>query len=185
MKIKLNLDNLKIDNLYYGGNQDWYNSYFKRLAGCGPTTAATIIMYEEKKAYNKQEFINLMNTFWKYITPGMMGVDSVDKYKMGFDKFINATKLSYSSKILNLNNTNLGEVKNYLIDAITNDHPVAFLNLNHGSEKNIDSWHWSTIVGINTDTLDIDICDEGYIKTINIGSWYESTKGNGSFIYYF
>ena len=63
MKITLNLDNLKIDNLYYGGNQDWYNSYFKRLAGCGPTTASTIIMYEEKKAYTKEEFINLMNTF--------------------------------------------------------------------------------------------------------------------------
>ena len=64
MKVTLNINYLLVDN-YYGGNQDWYNSYLKRLAGCGPTTAATITMYELNKInyhrYTKNEFILLMN----------------------------------------------------------------------------------------------------------------------------
>ena len=51
IETKLNYEYLKIFNSieYYGGTQEWYNSYLKRMAGCGPTTASTIIMYENRK----------------------------------------------------------------------------------------------------------------------------------------
>ena len=187
MKITLSIDYLLIDNYYYGGNQDWYNSYIKRLAGCGPTTASTITMYELNKNYSKKEFIKLMNDLWNYITPGMMGVDSVEKYQKGYDKYLKDNKLDISkSKVLYLDNSTIIDIENYLTEALNSNHPVAFLNLNNGSEKEIDSWHWTTIVSLEkiSNNLFVEVCDEGYLKRINLSSWLE-TSGRGSFIYYY
>ena len=191
MKVSLNLNNLIIDHNYYGGNQDWYNSYIKRLAGCGPTTASTITMYElnknNYKEYTKEEFIILMQELWNYITPGMRGVDTVSKYKDGYDKYLKTSNLELSkSKILILEDSSIDEVEDYLIEAINSDHPVAFLNLNNGSENQIDSWHWTTIVSIEKNDTDIyvNVCDEGLLKKVNLSNWIK-TSNNGSFIYYY
>ena len=191
MKVSLNINNLLIDHNYYGGDQDWYNSYIKRLAGCGPTTASTITMYESDKSnyheYTKKEFIVLMKDLWKYITPGMMGVDTVDKYKDGYDKYLKTSNLNISkSKILILDTASIDEIEKYLQEAIKTDHPVAFLNLNNGSEKQIDSWHWTTIVSLENinNNLYVEICDEGLLKKVNLSNWL-NTSSRGSFIYYY
>ncbi len=191
MKVSLNINNLLIDHNYYGGNQDWYNSYIKRLAGCGPTTASTITMYELNKLnyheYTKKEFISLMKDLWKYITPGMMGVDTVNKYKDGYDKYLKTSNLNISkSKILILDTASIDEIEKYLQEAIKTDHPVAFLNLNNGSEKQIDSWHWTTIVSLENinNNLYVEICDEGLLKKVNLSNWL-NTSSRGSFIYYY
>ena len=191
MKVSLNINNLLIDHNYYSGDQDWYNSYIKRLAGCGPTTASTITMYELNKLnyheYTKKEFISLMKDLWKYITPGMMGVDTVDKYKDGYDKYLKTSNLNISkSKILILDTASIDEIENYLQEAIKADHPVAFLNLNNGSEKQIDSWHWTTIVSLENinNNLYVEICDEGLLKKVNLSNWL-NTSSRGSFIYYY
>ena len=190
MKVSLNKDNLLIDNYYYGGNQDWYSTYFKRLAGCGPTTASTITMYELNKSnyknYSKKEFILLMNELWNYITPGMMGVDKVEKYQKGYNKYLKTSSLELSnSKILEFNNSGIDDIKEYIEEALKLDHPIAFLNLNNGSEKQIDSWHWTTIVSIEyiNDNIIVEICDEGLLKKFNLTKWL-NTSSNGSLIYY-
>ena len=190
MKVSLNKDNLLIDNYYYGGNQDWYSTYFKRLAGCGPTTASTITMYELNKSnyknYSKKEFILLMNELWNYITPGMMGVDKVEKYQKGYNKYLKTSNLELSnSKILEFSNSGIDDIKDYIEEALKLDHPIAFLNLNNGSEKQIDSWHWTTIISIEyiNDNTIVEICDEGLLKKFNLTKWL-NTSGNGSLIYY-
>ena len=48
----LDLELLKIkdsieDYTYFGGNQEWFETKWRRMSGCGPTTASTIIMYED------------------------------------------------------------------------------------------------------------------------------------------
>lgn len=50
----LNLDYLKIEGnnenyIYYGGDQEWFKTAWRRISGCGPTTASAIIMYENRK----------------------------------------------------------------------------------------------------------------------------------------
>ncbi len=37
------------DYTYFGGNQEWFETKWRRMSGCGPTTASTIIMYEDIK----------------------------------------------------------------------------------------------------------------------------------------
>ena len=95
LETKLNYDNLIIESSikYYGGRQEWYRRYWQRMAGCGPTTASTITMYEKRKnnltgEYNKSDFIKLMEELWEYITPGAMGLNKVEYYAEGFDRYI-------------------------------------------------------------------------------------------------
>ena len=77
----LNLDYLKIEGnnenyIYYGGDQEWFKTAWRRISGCGPTTASAIIMYENRKndiegvkKYSKSKFLDLMNDIWNFITP--------------------------------------------------------------------------------------------------------------------
>ena len=194
MKIKLNYENLLIDNIYYGGNQEWYKTHIKRLSGCAPTTASTITMYEkrkeESKNYTKEEFKRLMHNMWNYITPGIMGVNKAEIYTSGYDRFIRNNNMKlYNKNILHIDKNKKitkEEALLFLIESLKNDHPVAFLNLDNGKETNIESWHWVTIVGMNYEEgiLSATICDEGYLKDINLGLWLETTT-YGDFIYYY
>ena len=117
----------------------------------------------------------------------MRGVDTVSKYKDGYDKYLKTSNLELSkSKILILEDSSIDEVEDYLVEAINSDYPVAFLNLNNGSENQIDSWHWTTIVSIEKEDSDIyvNVCDEGLLKKVNLSNWIK-TSNNGSFIYYY
>lgn len=198
-EIKLDYEKFKVGNKkeYYGGNQEWYKKYFQRLAGCGPTTASAIIMYEKRKVKElkntKSEFLNLMEEVWNYITPGNMGVNKVEYFKNGFDKYLKDNNLTFESSILeipkskNKRPTNI-ELFDYLKSSITSDHPIAFLNLDHGKEKRLESWHWVLIIGITYDKeesiINANIADQGEIKTINLTLWLETTLLGGGFIYY-
>lgn len=198
-EIKLNYELLKIDDNTYGGDQEWYKKYIQRLSGCAPTTASTIIMYEKRMKdnsikYTKKEFLELMEDMWNYITPGKFGVNKLDYYSQGFVKYINDNNISLNEKVELLisknkkNRPSNEEVYNYIFCALENNHPVAFLNLNNGKEKLLDSWHWVCIVEIkyekDTDTLNSIITDGGILKEINLGLWLLTSNKEGGFIYF-
>ncbi len=191
---KLEYKYLLIDNKYYGGNQEWYSNIFHKKAGCGPTTASTITMYENKTNYSKKEFIELMEEMWNYLTPGLMGLNKIDYFDEGYKKYIKDHILKLKeSKILKIsksknNRPTINELCEFINDSIKQDHPVAFLNLNNGEETLLDSWHWVTIVGIEYNEIDTllyaNIVDEGLLKTINLGLWLETTNNEGGFVYF-
>lgn len=196
---RLNYDFLIVEDeseKYFGGDQDWYKSFWKRLAGCGPTTASTITMYETRKIegtanYTKLQFIDLMNTMWQYVTPREKGVSSTDIYTEGYDRYIKENSINLSEhKVMNIepNGHSIIEVFEFLSKAIDNNHPIAFLNLDNGGIKALESWHWVTIVGISyngsTNELYATIADGEEKKEINLGIWLEKTTKGGGFVYY-
>jgi hypothetical protein len=89
---------------------------------------------------------------------------------------------------LKSNRPRLTEVLNFLEEAFDNDVPVAFLNLCNGDEKNLERWHWVTVVSLNVsdDGRDafVDILDSGIIKKIDLGLWYDTTTLGGGFVYF-
>jgi hypothetical protein len=51
----------------------------------------------------------------------------------------------------------------------------------------LDSWHWVTVVGIETspkDELYLDIFDAGKLISVNLDHWYAKTKKGGGFVVY-
>lgn len=204
---KLNLEYFKIEGnienyIYYGGNQEWFKTNWRRISGCGPTTASAIIMYENRKnniqysiKYTKSKFLDLMNDVWNFITPIKgKGVNTIELFFEGFEKYIkqkqNKEVKSIFLKIpkeFEYRQENK-EVFNFLYEALEKNHPIAFLNLDNGQESNLHRWHWVTIVGILYDDisnkLEVTIADEGMLKKINLGLWIKTTKNEGGFVYF-
>ena len=149
-----NLDILKINRrhrLYYGGSQEWFFNFFKKQAGCGPTTATNLFIYLAKTddyfknlfqdEINYDNVLKMMHQVWKDITPGMMGVNRVDilengaqKYAKGHDVTINT--LSFTVEPYK---SNEHDIKDFLVEQLSHNRPVAFLNLSSDEDSPADS----------------------------------------------
>ena len=172
------------------------------MSGCGPTTASTIIMYEDLKNnidklqhYSKLRFLDLMNDVWDFITPQIgKGVNTIELFLEGFKKYIKVRQdKDVKSIFLKVpkkfeDRPSNKEVFEFLYEGLEKEHPIAFLNLDNGDEKNLDAWHWVAIVGILyddlNDDLEVTISDEGILKKINLNLWLATTKNEGGFVYF-
>jgi hypothetical protein len=71
-------------------------------------------------------------------------------------------------------------------EALNNDTPVAFLNLEHGDVSNLESWHWVTIIALEYEPdgskAFAKILDGGTVKRIELSLWHQTTKMGGGFV---
>lgn len=183
--------------LCYGSNQDWFRTRWRRLSGCGPSAAANILFYQDKKenaqccGNTKQDLFRYMETAWDSITPERTGISSAELFckKLQLFEKRNGRKIAY--KLLNIPPKSppaLKEVVDFIAAALEKDLPVAFLNLCNGQERRLDKWHWVTIVSISyseaLESVTAEIYDAGESKEINLKLWLETTKKGGGFVYF-
>ncbi len=181
----------------WGGNQIWYTKPWQRQAGCGPTTSSNLVWYLSKtqerfqqlwpyKNYNRANMIKLMEELWSYITPGMMGVNNTSIFIDGAVEFGKSRGIELLPEVLDIPLTKklrpeYHEVKDFLHSAFSNNLPVAFLNLNNGSLRNLESWHWVTLISANED-LKAEMIDQGNRIEIDLKKWLDTTKMGGGFV---
>ena len=83
---------------YRGGNQEWYRDLWQRRAGCGPTTAATLLAYLSQThpslaplrplaGGTRTGFAQYMQARWPYVTPGARGLDKPESLVLGCRSF--------------------------------------------------------------------------------------------------
>jgi len=192
----------KTYKIYYGCMQDWYQKFWQRLSGCGPTVATNIILYinhnrynfETGKSYNKKKnCVVLMNEVWNYVTPTRRGVNTTKIFYEGIISYAKLKEISLEYRIIDIPKDkslrpNVSEVLDFIENSLQNDSPVAFLNLNNGEEKNLDKWHWVTIISleyeIDQSVINVEILDEGIVKRIDLLLWYKTTTLGGGFVYF-
>ena len=64
-------------NFSFGYDQEWYEDAWKRLAGCGPTTATQVISYvlfrdghlSLTNYADGEQALKRMNQVWEYVRP--------------------------------------------------------------------------------------------------------------------
>jgi len=187
-------------SIHYGCNQEWYMTEWQRRSGCGPTVVTNIMHYLnclQSRAnlgltlLPKSEALSMMEEVWQHVTPTNQGISTT---KLLYDYVINYAK----AKTLNLKLSLIDIQENRLLrpefhdlllfldNALINDTPIAFLNLDNGDEKLLDSWHWVTIISLeyaaDESTAVIDILDEGLIKKIDLAKWFRTTMLGGGFV---
>jgi hypothetical protein len=134
-----------------------------------------------------------MEEIWKYVTPTKQGIPTT---KMFYEALFNYTK----AKGLNVEygfcdvhedkfrRPELSEIIDFLESALIKDAPVAFLNLCNGEVKNLDKWHWVTIISMeyteDKNNAFVNILDEGLIKNIDLALWRKTTTLGGGFVYF-
>lgn len=187
---------------YYGYHQECYSTEWQRLSGCGPSAASNIIFYMnhtsctlklENSLIRTENCLQLMEEIWEYVTPTSEGIPTT---KIFYDDVISYTKskgMNVEYTVCDLledkaNRPDLNKILNFLEGALLKDSPIAFLNLCNGQLKNLDPWHWVTIIsleyGEDGNNSFVYILDEGIIKRIDLELWYNTTTLGGGFVYF-
>lgn len=185
---------------YYGGWQEWYGAWWKRMSGCGPTAVANIMSYFRRSRtgadtalapLTKSEFQELMDDVWKYVTPGMQGIPSTAALKKGVLSYIATKQFEIIPEELDIPKRRIyrpdfNNLLAFIAASLTNDMPVAFLSLDKGGEDLLDTWHWVTILSLqyaeDGSTAFADIADEGKLLHVNLRKWFDTTKLGGGFV---
>lgn len=184
--------------VYSGANQDWYKKFWQRMAGCGPTNASHLIWYlagsrkgcrglVTEDSPTKEGFRELMDVVWRYVTPGYRGVNGTNILVGGVRRYGEERGFRFRFKVMDVDieryhRPSEEEMRSFLTDAMQKDRPVAFLNLNNGEERNLDRWHWVTLVAYNTDTETAVMYDQGKSRSIDLALWLRTTTLGGGFV---
>lgn len=176
----------------FGFNQQWYKKPWQRMAGCGPTVAANIILYSRKSTgISKNEGLQIMDEMWEHVTPTIKGVNTTNIFYKGLLSFANSKKANLFYDAVDVPKKkdirpSFDNVISFIKNSLENDIPLAFLNLCNGKETNLDEWHWVTLVSLeyeeNLNSANIEILDESIIKTIDLLLWYNTTTLGGGFV---
>lgn len=183
---------------YRGGDQEWYPDLWQRRAGCGPTTAAALLAYlsQTRPALaplrplaggTRTGFAQYMQALWPYVTPGARGLDKPESLVLGCRSFALSRGCRLEGEILKIprrreDRPTPAACRNFLLRALDNDCPVAFLNYSNGSLPNLDSWHWVPLIAL-TEGEEVLLCtvlDEGAEKVIDLALWLETTLLGGA-----
>ena len=183
---------------YRGGDQEWYPDLWQRRAGCGPTTAAALLAYlsQTRPALaplrplaggTRTGFAQYMQALWSYVTPGARGLDKPESLVLGCRSFALSRGCRLEGEILKIprrreDRPTPAACRDFLLRALDNDCPVAFLNYSNGSLPNLDSWHWVPLIAL-TEGEEVLLCtvlDEGEEKVIDLALWLETTLLGGA-----
>lgn len=182
---------------YMGGSQNWFHDSWKRMSGCGPTTASGMLWYLARSRQNSalceiggadmSIFLKLMDIVFGYITPGMMGVNSTGIFVDGVVGYGNSRGVKLQTRVLDISpavckRPDSEALCDFILQSLSEDLPLAFLNLSNGSLVNLDNWHWVMIVALEPHSMTATICDQGGTKEISLGEWLNTTALGGGLV---
>lgn len=146
-------------HLYYGGDQHWFRNRFRRLAGCAPTSGANLAAFmrigtkpdmispDGDPVWTMDHFLDLMDTMYQYLKPGMRGFPHSTIYQEKFLKFAADRGVALVTT-RRKGWPNEDEPFSFVKDNIDRDTPVVLLVLKHSApEIEENTWHWMTITG--------------------------------------
>jgi len=187
--------------ILYGYSQSWYKTSFQRTRGCGPTAAAMLLMYLNRReleplpyqSHSISSITEVLENVWSFVTPGwLLGLNSTGKFCKGVETLVRYYGLNWRWHKLSITafgskRASLSQVIKFLEEGIASDCPIAFLNLHKGQVKALESWHWITLVSLFYDANQkryMATCyDGGYSITFDVGLWLETTRLGGGFVY--
>lgn len=187
------------NQLFYGCNQDWYPKARQRRAGCGPSVFSNILLYLFYENYGtemgiyKENAMQLMDDIWEYVTPTLLGVYSTEIFVKGALAYADEKGIDLAYAVFDITEgknfrPDLEEIVRFIQSGLKQGVPVAFLNLCSGSAKNVDRWHWMTLVSLErqalNDVIFVKFIDNGEIKETDLKVWYDTTTLGGGLVYF-
>ncbi|GMA97681.1 hypothetical protein [Pelosinus sp. IPA-1] len=185
----------------YGYNQEWYKTSFQRTRGCGPTAAAMLLLYLNRRVkealpyqgHSIPAITKVLEDVWNFVTPGwLLGLNSTNKFCRGTEALLRHYRLAWQCQVLSIpmfrsSRPPLMKVVKFLEEGIASDCPIAFLNLHKGRENALESWHWIVLIALSYDKEQkryIATCyDGGRLVTFDVAIWLETSKFGGGFVY--
>ena len=183
-----------------GADQEWFLDAWQRKAGCGPTTAATILAYLAaenprlsplaQSDFSAHGFVTYMDAVWQHVTPTNRGLHKLGLFTEGAMAFaaahgctLRSRKLPIASR-LDCQRPSLKTCIDFMVNALRQNQPIAFLNYSNGAESRLDSWHWVPIIALEetAETCTCTILDAGKEFSIDFALWHKTTKLGGGLV---
>ncbi len=179
------------EKLHLGGDQHWYKAKFHSLSGCGPTTAATILvylaenfeccrnLYAYKFSAKKEDFIRHMDEVRDYVKPGINGLTSKTYFACELRRFAQTRDIQIKTKLIN-KNFNVDEAYEKIKVSIDKGFPLALLILRN-PEPSLEelTWHWMVVIGYK-DENKILVSTWGKIYELSFKKVWNHTGKNSS-----
>ena len=181
-----------------GGNQMWYPIEWQRRAGCGPTTAALLFSYMAQTrpelanlckyvSTTQEGFLMLMLDVWHHVKPGFRGLNKISMMVDGALSYAEMCGVPIKCDVMEVtalpaNRPETSEMMAFLMGAMEDNLPVAFLNLSNGKLKNLDGWHWVTLVGVDPEKATALMFDQGRQVVIDLDLWIKTSIIGGGFV---
>ena len=190
------IDNEKIKKLtatignkiYYGGSQSWYPSFLQRLSGCGATTASNLFACIDPTPFaTKEHRLEIMQNMWLFVTPGIYGLDHVEDFASGSNKFFEERSLPYECtyfKYPDDKKRSFDDSSQFVKTALSENCLIAFLNLSNGAIELLESHHWVTIVSFDDGTNIATIFDGSQKFDMDLKLLHNTTPRRGGFARY-
>ncbi|MCL2146834.1 MAG: hypothetical protein FWH52_03405 [Synergistaceae bacterium] len=142
----------------------------------------------ERSESGKDIYVTLMQEMFSYVTPSIRGVNTSEIFTTGIMRFGMDRGLRIMPQVLEIPSKSIcrpsieaaGE---FILRGIRADAPVAFLNLSKGTLRNLDNWHWVTIIAIETETKYVEVCDCGEKFEVDFSEWLKTSKLGGSLVF--
>lgn len=188
--------------IYRGGDQLWYADYWQRRAGCGPVAAAVLLSYLASTRWElaklapahprtMEGFLPFLEEVWQYVTPGSRGLDKPESFLIGCRSFALSKGTRLNGDILSLPHRTGGEkrpslawCREFILSALDDNCPLAFLNFSSGEAEGLDDWHWVPVIAAaeENDRLYLLLLDEGKEKAIDFNLWWSTSLEGGALV---
>ena len=161
---------VKIDNLYYGGDQTWLFSEnhipkFWADRSCGLIAVTNTLCYLFRDQYpslTKQSYTAFAMDLYPFIKPKVYGIPTVGIIVKALNKYVVSINRKLTPVPL-IKPTNITTVITYIKNALQQDYPIMMLTLN--TKTRSLKYHWVTITGYYKTSL-----GENFIVTSNWGN---------------
>jgi hypothetical protein len=184
---------------FFGGDQGWFDDrkVYRKEAACGATTCANVLCYlartRERLAGlvpfdtgTKAGFLDYMKEVYPFVRPGLIGIMPAD-FTRGAGEYSEKHGFSFEYKLLTVpaasaKRPSAERMYDFINEALAGDLPVAFLNLSSGRVKNLDSYHWVTLTGMDESTGLCRIADNGRLLDVDLMKWLKRSTLGGAFV---
>ncbi len=161
----------------FGGWQEWFPDYRMRVGGCAAVTACDVSifcdLYRGTHLYpfdvhhiTKKDYIRFGMEMKPYLRPRWSGIDHLDIYTSGFEKFLKdkgETSLTMDGWD---GNFPYEATKNQVRAQLDAGYPIPCLTLKHRAPSMMDyTWHWYILGGY------AEFDQTLMVKVITYGSW--------------
>ena len=129
--------------------------------------------------------LKIMEELWNYLLPTEQGLNSIKLFYDGIKSYYDDKEVTIDYINVDIKNkVSLEEIIKFIYKELSEDRPLAFLNLCNGEENNLDKWHWVVVVEMFEENGEhfLNIIDDKEIIKINLSLWYRTIKNDGGFI---
>ena len=197
--------------LYRGSDQHWYpKDGFIPQGGCGAATASNLLAYilrtrqdlfsivEKtgldglapplpcKSPNTKDGYIEFMKKVYRFMYPRAGGL-MADVFTFGITELAAEYSLPFTPLLLRvpigrLKRPDFNHIAGFIQLSLETDMPVAFLILSKGNVKELDTWHWVTVIGLDEVGKSVEVLDNGVVVRANLETWLNTSIMGGSFV---